>query len=447
MTVSQFYGPLNHLIRTAAILVFVAVLFSSIAQAQIENRKTFSARTMGPIEYAVTVVDAPANLSDEELDKTIKDSLERVNQLMSTYIADSDVSRFNQSESTDWIAVDAETARVVDRALKISSITDGAFDVTVGPLVSLWKFGAGAKSADGIQVITKDQLPTEAEIAEVQSNVGFEKLSVRSDPPAIRKTVSELKLDLSAIAKGYAVDRVSNQLAELGCENVLVIVGGEAMATGLSHPNKSESTETRWTLGIEKPIDHVQTADSAAALENRAMATSGDYRSFFMVEGTRYSHAIDPQSGRPAEHQVASATVVAGDCMTADALATALMVCGPEKAKAICRATNSQYLIAVRDPSGYSGFRYERSETFPAVALQRKPASPSAETQDSIWPALIGAIVVFGLAIAGMAVGAIFNNKPVQGSCGGLSAMKGESECGVCSQPTTDCVEAETAEA
>ncbi len=431
--------------RFIKIATLFLLLTPCVAQGQtIEIRGT----TMGPIPFLVAVASddhEPEKL--EILKNQVNDSLQRVNELMSTYIEDSDISKFNKSNSTDWISVDAETVSVVAKSLEISELTEGAFDPTVGPAVNAWNFGPGKTR--------NPSPPTADEIAALSSHIGYEKIETRKDPPAIRKSDINTQLDLSAIAKGYAVDRVAQTLAALGYENYMVEVGGEVYANG------ERSSGGPWNIAVEKPDNSnplVRSEDNAhrvIKLSGQAIATSGDYRNFFEFEGKRYSHTIDPNTCEPVRHELAIASVVAKDCMTADAMATAVMVMGQKEGAAVCKRLGYPLLTVLRSASEESGFTTDYSVDYPlsddhalptdAAGEQPQKNSAKSSTEEmSIVPVFVATFVVFCLMVLGMAVGAIFNNKPVTGSCGGIANMTnedGESVCGICSKPTADCTE------
>ncbi|MFK7769840.1 MAG: FAD:protein FMN transferase [Mariniblastus sp.] len=425
------------LLAVFACLLFV---FSVTGHASAQTDPTpieITGRTMGPVPFSVIVSQYPESITKEILSTRVNGALERVNQLMSTYIPTSDVSRFNNSKSTEFVDVDLETAKVVNRSIEISNVTNGAFDITVGPAVNLWNFGPGK---------TKFKLPSEDSIAETKKIIGYQKLEVRLDPPAIKKSEPGLKIDLSAIAKGYAVDQVGESLDEAGCTGFMVEVGGEIMSRG------ERAGGGPWRVGVEKPAGEKltpmqiamrpQSFEHVATISNVAMATSGDYRNFVEFEGKRYSHTIDPTTCRPVTHTMASACIIAPDCMTADALATAVMVLGDEKGVEILEKMGLEYVIVKR---GESDKLIEKSsDGFPFQNPQTENDVKGQANGQSILPTFISAAVIFGLVILAMAVGSIFNNKPVQGSCGGLANMTnedGETECGICSKPVTDCVE------
>lgn len=296
--------------------------------------------------YSVTIANPPPELAEDWRER-IDGELRRVNDQMSTYLKSSEISRFNDSSSLDWFAVSEETAMVVATAQEISAATDGAFDVTVGPLVDAWSFGPTKKTA---------RPPSEAEIEALRKVVGYKHLEVRREPPALRKKIPELRVDLSAIAKGHGVDRILALLVDLGCEHVFVDIGGEDRAIG-------HRGDRAWRVAIEDPNDEQREYHVAIELTDRAIATSGDYRNFFEFEGKRYSHTIDPRSGRPIDHGVASVSVIANDCMTADAWATALTVVGSEQGLELARRFNLAVRIVERQADGE--FRISQSGTFP----------------------------------------------------------------------------------
>jgi thiamine biosynthesis lipoprotein len=250
--------------------------------------------------------------------------LERINNLMSTWRTDSELSRFNSSRDTGWFAVSAETARVVEAARAISALSGGAFDVTVGPVVNLWGFGPGRGEAGP---------PSEQRIAEAMRGVGYQLLAVRSSPAALRKKLPDLYVDLSAIAKGFAVDDLARLLDDRGFQSYLVEIGGELRARG-SKPDGST-----WKVAIERPLPGERSVQVVVALRENAIATSGDYRNYLEKDGKRYSHTINPRTGRPIAHGLASVSVITESAMRADALATAIMVLGPE----------AGYRLAVRE--------------------------------------------------------------------------------------------------
>ncbi|MDP1563862.1 MAG: FAD:protein FMN transferase [Pirellulaceae bacterium] len=397
---------------------------SSIAWADEGQATKIEGQCFGPIRYFVTVGRVLSDLERESLQSQVQQRLDDINRKMSTYISDSDVTRFNRSDSTDWVPVDQETARVVELALRISQQSEGAFDITVGPLVAAWKFGAANTENEDSQV------PTSEEIQQLLERVGYAKLEVRLDPPALRKKVPSLELDLSAIAKGYAVDEVAKVAKRLGYENHFVEVGEEVRAAG-QHP-----AGRKWFCGIEKPLEMERALEFKVPLENISIATSGDYRQFRIVGERRYAHTIDPRTGYPTDGQVALASVATADCSVADAWATAAMVLGPDTMQSLAREYRLGLHLVTRDASG--SLQAIRNERYPKPVAEAQVAGPN-------WVVMVGATVVaFGLALAGMSIGVMFKRKPIAGSCGGLANMPNQdnrSPCELCSNPSQECRE------
>lgn len=328
----------------AASLVFSACTHTSSHDSHnaasttppVEPRPTlsFSGPTMG-VEWHVTIaITSATNGTDAAvLLKGIQEALARVDGRMSTYKADSEISRFASAPAGEDFPVSAETAAVVQESLRIAELSNGAFDATVMPLVDLWGFGPAEASA---------LAPTAAELKAALKICGWQKLHVNAMPAsdevgdsssaentaALRKDVTGLRVDLSAIAKGYGVDAVCAAIVANGYTDYMVEVGGELRTAGLSPQG------TAWRIGIDAPQDMSNMGqDLQAVLElgTIAVATSGDYRNFRLVDGKRITHTIDPRSGLPVMHNLASVTILAPNCMLADALATTCMVLGPEQ--------------------------------------------------------------------------------------------------------------------
>jgi len=273
------------------------------------------------------------------LQRDIDALLAHIEGTMSTYIVDSELSLFNISESTDWQDASMEFCLCIEESLAISDMTGGAFDVTVGPLVNLWGFGP-----DGARL----EPPSDGQIAAARTQVGFEHLHADCAKPAVRKDLAALYVDLSAYAKGYAVDRVAGLLDEHGIDNYLVDIGGELKVRGHNADGQP------WAVAIEEPLDDERRVHSIIRLTDRAIATSGDYRNFFKFAERRYSHEIDTRTGRPVTHSLASVTVIADTAAYADGMATALMVLGPEDGLALAISRNVAALFLVRTPSGFT---------------------------------------------------------------------------------------------
>ena len=289
--------------------------------------------TMGT-SYSIRLGETIAAGEAEALEERIAARLQDINNAMSTWDADSEISRFNASRAVDWIPVSPEFAAVAAAAVEVGEQSGGAFDPTVGPLVALWGFGPGRSREQATTV------PTAADLADARKVTGYQFLEVRADPPALRKaSLPALQLDLSGIAKGYAVDVIADLLESEGITSYLVEIGGEVRA-GAAKPDGSP-----WRIGIEAPHADERTVHRVLELTDSALATSGDYRAFLVLDGRRHSHLIDPRTGRPVpDESLGSVSIVAPTCQFADAMATALYVLGPEEGP---RLAESQKLNTV----------------------------------------------------------------------------------------------------
>ena len=271
----------------------------------------------------VGAADTPGEALLRGLGQQVHAALQSIDSSMSTWRGDSDISLFNKHVDTDWQAMKPATMNVLLRARSTSELSLGAFDVTIGPIVDLWGFGAGSAKADGL---FSGKKPSAKLIRETLVGVGYEAVDVDLERGAIRKRAAGVQVDLSGIAKGYAVDVVADLLAREGFNSFLVEVGGELKSLGRK-PDGSV-----WKVAIEKPSDGVRDVFRILKLDGQAVATSGDYRNFFIDGGQRYSHSIDPRTGESVRHALASVSVVANTSMQADALSTAMMIMGPVEA-------------------------------------------------------------------------------------------------------------------
>ena len=289
---------------------------------------TYSIRLRGPKSELEAKV--------QKISADVEDRLKRVNSLMSTWIKDSEINRFNAIGADQAFAVAPETLLVLKLAHDISMLSGGAFDVTVGPLVDAYGFGSGERRR--LDPETLDSL---------KSRIGFQFIQYLPEQSSISKMIPELRVDLSAIAKGYGVDAVVEVLKSHGISNAMVEIGGEVRAVGLN------SREIPWRIGIERPETLAGGTQRVVGLANEAMATSGDYRNFRMDDsGRRISHTIDPRRGTPIEHALASVTVIRPTCAEADALATAISVLGPEVGMRIAEQKDWKVLMLIRDGDG-----------------------------------------------------------------------------------------------
>lgn len=323
------------------ILLAAAALLSGCGSGTAGRTQTeLHGLTMGTT-WSVKLIGHP-ELDGEALQHRIQGLLDDVNDRMSTYREDSELSRLNRNPSPDWIPVSPELYEVLAAAWEISRASGGAFDATVGPLVNLWGFGPGEHSGEP---------PTQTGIDAVRNRTGYTRVQLRDDPPAVRKETPDLYIDLSAIAKGYAVDRVANTLHAAGVDEFLVEVGGELRGRGRNQAGDA------WKIAIEKPDPGIRDVYAIIDLENAAVATSGGYRNFFEAgDGRTYSHTIDPGSGLPVTHALASVTVAGPSAMLADGHATALMVLGPEDGLRYAAQEGLAAFFVVRTPEGYRDF-------------------------------------------------------------------------------------------
>jgi thiamine biosynthesis lipoprotein len=288
--------------------------------------------TMGT-SFNVQVVSPPASVDADALRQEISETLAAIEQSMSTYLPDSELSRFNAQASGEWFNVSASLCSVVEGAQDISRRSEGAFDVTVGALVNLWGFGP--QQAIG-------EPPEPARIASLLRTLGNDKLQTDCTRPALRKDAADIYVDLSGYAKGYGVDQVAELLSRAGIGNYLVEIGGEVRARGRN------ARDTEWAIAIESPQRDSRSVARIVPLSDAAMATSGDYRIYFESAGVFYSHTIDPRSGYPVSHDAAAVTVIADTAAFADGMATALLVLGPVAGLRLAESENIAALFQLR---------------------------------------------------------------------------------------------------
>ena len=319
---------------------FTSMLLLALAACG-DNRLTeyqLSGPAMGT-RFTVSIV-SESEIDKESLQFRIHAALDDIERRMSTYQPDSELTQFNQASSTDWISVSPELCGAVDNSLALGILTDGAFDITVGPLVNLWGFGP-----DG----ARNEPPSDEAIAAAISRTGREYLHADCTKPAIRKDHADLYIDLSGYAKGLAADDIAALLEKEGIANYLVEIGGDLRARGHNASN------AKWRIAIESPDQPGGTVEQILHLGDLSVATSGDYRNFFEFKGQRYSHTIDPHTGLPVAHGLASVTVLAESAAHADALATALMVLGPEAGMAFAEREAIAAYFLLRNGSVVTG--------------------------------------------------------------------------------------------
>lgn len=295
----------------------------------------FAGPTMGTA-YRVSVADRLSEKETESLRAGVEAALGRVDALMSTYRPESELSRFNAAGTGDWIEVSPDSVTVIAEAMRTGAISGGGFDVTVGPLVDLWGFGPA--KGNGV--------PSDEAIADASARTGPDGLQFDSARRSLSKTRSGLRLDLSGVAKGHAVDLVAAHLDASGFDSYLIDVGGELKARG------RKADGSFWRVGIERPVAGERQVQRVVEMDGGTIATSGDYRNFFERDGRRYSHTIDPRTARPVQHKLASVSVYSDRAMTADALSTAMMVLGPDEGLALAERLEVPALFLLRSEGG-----------------------------------------------------------------------------------------------
>jgi len=278
-----------------------------------------------PEQFAGRLINSEESVpvDDQQLNalaQRVHAKLGEVDRRMSTWRDSSELSRFNNSIDQDWYELSSATLGVISKSMHVSGMSYGAFDVSVGPLVDLWGFGAAMHNTSSASGYTK---PSDKAVTQCMRYIGYNTFELDHARSAIRKLIPEAKLDLSGIAKGFAVDKIAELLDAQGHHNYLVEVGGELRSGGQRSRNQS------WRVAIERP--HTATRDvlRVVNLNNSAIATSGDYRNFYVDDGQRYSHSIDPRNGRPVNHELVSVSVIAETTLLADAYSTALIIMGP----------------------------------------------------------------------------------------------------------------------
>ncbi|MEM6455184.1 MAG: FAD:protein FMN transferase [Acidobacteriota bacterium] len=356
----------------AALALLLTLAACGPAPAPAPHLYSFEGGTMGTRYQVKLVVDDPlASAQVERVETAIEAELETVNRSMSTYIDESEISHFNRRVGTEPMALTPPLRDVVTEALAVASASDGAFDVTVGPLIAAWGFGSDA-----------DELPQPPDadtLTALLESIGSDKLIYDADAGTLAKVDADIAIDLSGIAKGYAVDRVADALEAEGYADFMVEVGGEIRTRGHNRTGRP------WRIGIEEPSISALPGTNAVRLvdlSDLAMATSGDYRNYReTADGRRIAHIIDPRSGQPIAHRVASVTVIDPRCLRADAWATALIVLGLDDGLRRAEANELAALFLVR---GDDGFSAHTTSAFQQLLRDAADAAPSpAPTTES----------------------------------------------------------------
>lgn len=313
------------------VVFFFVLLFAGCG---IQNEVEFSGKTMGTV-YHIKIVTGFFD-NTEGLKQKIEMKLEEINNSMSTYRENSEISRFNAlGRIGEKFYVSDDFLHVMTVAQNIYQLTGGAWDGTIKPLVNLWGFGNSKN---------KKRIPSRSEIQAILPDIGFNHIEISPDRYLLKRKAS-ISLDLASIAKGYAVDQIAMLIRTNGIENFLVEIGGEVFASGLRKDGK------QWRIGINRPQKDApyDQVFKVLTLQDKAFATSGDYRNYFEIDGKRFSHILDPNNGYPVTNGVVSVSIMSDTCTFADGLATAVMVLGPEKGlKLVNSLDNTECLIVVQ---------------------------------------------------------------------------------------------------
>ncbi len=321
-------------IRTLLLLLCCALITSGCGNKEREQIH-LSGPTMGTT-YNIKYINSDNIPSSEILHKEAERLLEQVNDQMSTYRPTSELSRFNRYQGAEPFDVSPETALVVQEAIRLHKLTLGALDVTVGPLVNLWGFGPEARP---------EAIPSQEELDRRRANIGIEHLTANGNQ--LQKAIPQLYVDLSTIAKGWAVDVIANYMESQGVSDYMVEIGGEIRMKGKNREDLG------WRIAIEKPDVNQRVIQQIIEPGDMSVATSGDYRNYFEHDGIRYSHIINPTTGKPINHKVVSVTVLHPSSMTADGLATGLMVLGEEAGLNVANKNQLAVFMVVKTEHGF----------------------------------------------------------------------------------------------
>ncbi|MFT5813436.1 MAG: thiamine biosynthesis lipoprotein [Psychroserpens sp.] len=325
------FTPTIKLLLLTTVVVIVSGCFSSTDFVRQEY--LVQGNTMGTT-YNIKVVGE--NIDTVKLQQGIDKKLKQLNQEMSTYIGDSELSAFNKSASLSPVTTSPGLARVLNEAIRLGTLSNGALDVTVGPLINLWGFGPEYRP---------ETVPSDELLAATKARVGLDKLAFKNG--MLSKSIPDLYVDLSTIAKGYGVDLIAEFIEDKGINNYLVEIGGEMRLKGFKH------TGELWHVAIEKPLSNERVVHQIIVPKDNAVATSGDYRIYFEANDQRFSHIINPKTGKPINHKLVSVTVIHPSSMTADGLSTAMMVMGEEKALAFAEANDLAVYIITKTDHGF----------------------------------------------------------------------------------------------
>lgn len=303
--------------------------------------RVLDGKTMGT-SWRVSIIGVDEN-SVPTLRQKIEAQLNADDHLLSTWKKDSALMQFNLASTTEPWPVSAELADIITLSLRIGAKTDGAMDITLGPLVNLWGFGPYP------QPLTT---PTTQQIAAAKARMGLQHLTVinHADHQYLQKDIADLFVDLSTVGEGYAADHLARLMEQEGISRYLVSVGGALVSRGMNAHDKP------WRVAIQKPTDQENAIQALVDINGHGISTSGSYRNYYQLEGKRISHVIDPYTGRPVEHNLLSVTVIAPTALEADGWDTGLMVLGPEKAQAVAREQGLAVYMIIKDGDKFTSW-------------------------------------------------------------------------------------------
>jgi thiamine biosynthesis lipoprotein len=288
--------------------------------------------------FTIKIISDKNDFNDFKIKTAVDSLLHEVNRQMSTYISDSEISQFNKSSDTTFFQISDDFYFVVQQALEVSKQTNGAFDITVMPLVELWGFGPD---------INKFVYPSVAELQKVKSFTGYELIEFKKNPTSIRKKNKNVKIDLSAIAKGFGVDKIADYIESKYISNFMVEIGGEIRANG------KNINDENWKIKIQLPVN-VDSLNNIVSISKYSIATSGDYMNFVETDSVRFSHTIDPRTGMPVTHNLVSVTVIHSSCTLADAYATAISVLGSEPGSSFAKQLDLPVFMIVEENNSFA---------------------------------------------------------------------------------------------
>ena len=321
--------------------VFLLVACDDPRSAQTTPGMVLEGKTMGTI-WRVSLAGVDAGRRDA-LQRAVQQQLDDDDRELSTWKSDSVLSRFNQYRGAEPQPVSDNMADIITQSLRIGRQTDGAMDITVGPLVNLWGFGPEKQP---------EKTPSQPQIDAARALTGLQHLRVINSGGHswLQKNLPALYVDLSTVGEGFATDHLARLMEKEGINNYLVSVGGAVLTRGLNAQGKS------WQVAIQKPTDRENAVQAIVDLQGHGISTSGSYRNYYELDGKRISHVIDPATGRPIEHQLVSATVIATTALEADGWDTGLMVLGTERAKALALRDKLAVYLIYKQRDGFASW-------------------------------------------------------------------------------------------